>query len=100
MDRTSPCIQRMAARFKRPDLRLPGMSYELIEEHGGLQWPFAEGAKPSVTRLYEGGVFPSETGKAKLFAIVWKPFPDQPNTDFPMVFNTGRTVEHWHTRTK
>jgi len=28
------------------------------------------------------------------------PFPEQPNREFPLIFNTGRTVEHWHTRTK
>jgi len=27
-------------------------------------------------------------------------FPEQPNAEFPLVLNTGRTVEHWHTRTK
>ena len=29
-----------------------------------------------------------------------QPFPDQPDAEFPFVLNTGRTVEHWHTRTK
>ena len=29
-----------------------------------------------------------------------EPFPEQPNNEFPFVLNTGRTVEHWHTRTK
>ena len=77
-----------------------GMTYELIEQHGGLQWPFPEGAVPSVTRMYEDGKFQTPDGKARLLPIEWEPFPDQPVKDFPFVFNTGRTVEHWHTRTK
>ena len=32
--------------------------------------------------------------------IEWEPFPEQPNDEYPFVLNTGRTVEHWHTRTK
>ena len=32
--------------------------------------------------------------------MAWEPFPEQPNDEFPFVLNTGRTVEHWHTRTK
>ena len=32
--------------------------------------------------------------------VAWEPFPEQPNDEFPFVLNTGRTVEHWHTRTK
>jgi assimilatory nitrate reductase catalytic subunit len=45
-------------------------------------------------------VFQTEDGKAKLFAIECHPFPEQPTRDYPFVLNTGRTVEHWHTRTK
>ncbi len=26
--------------------------------------------------------------------------PNSPTSAFPLVLNTGRTVEHWHTRTK
>ena len=29
-----------------------------------------------------------------------KPITDAPRPDFPFLLNTGRTVEHWHTRTK
>ena len=78
-----------------------GMTFESIEEHGGLQWPFPEGKtdyEPS--RLYADGVFEYDDGKAKLLPVDWKPFPDQPNTKYPFILNTGRTVEHWHTRTK
>jgi assimilatory nitrate reductase catalytic subunit len=78
-----------------------GITYDLIEQHGGIQWPFPEGTGVvSTTRLYEDGLFPTEDGKAKLFCIDWAPFPEQPNQDFPFILNTGRTVEHWHTRTK
>ena len=38
--------------------------------------------------------------RARLVPAEWKPFPEQPNVQFPLVLNTGRTVEHWHTRTK
>ena len=77
-----------------------GISYDLIERHGGVQWPLRSGEKAATTRLYEDGSFPTEDGKAKLFCVDWEPFPEQPNEDFPFVLNTGRTVEHWHTRTK
>jgi anaerobic selenocysteine-containing dehydrogenase len=35
-----------------------------------------------------------------LIPVTWEPFPEQPTGSFPLVLNTGRTVEHWHTRTK
>ncbi len=78
-----------------------GITYELLEQHGGIQWPLPENTQEiRTTRLYSGGHFPTEDGKAKLLCVQWEPFPEQPNPKFPFVLNTGRTVEHWHTRTK
>jgi predicted molibdopterin-dependent oxidoreductase YjgC len=79
-----------------------GLNYELIERHGGIQWPYPAKATAEVktTRLYSDGHFSTDDGKARLLCVEWEPFPEQPNADFPFVLNTGRTVEHWHTRTK
>ena len=78
-----------------------GMDYALLEKHGGIQWPFpAGGREVQTSRLYSDGKFPTDDGKARFLPIEWEPFPEQPNSQFPFVLNTGRTVEHWHTRTK
>jgi anaerobic selenocysteine-containing dehydrogenase len=79
-----------------------GMTYDAIEEHGGIQWPFPAGASDpqAARRLYEDGRFETDDGRARLIPVAWEPFPDQPCSSFPLVLNTGRTVEHWHTRTK
>ena len=79
-----------------------GMSYDAIERAGGLQWPCPEGEGPASEprRLYADGVFPTSDGKARLIPTEWEPFPEQPRPGYPLILNTGRTVEHWHTRTK
>jgi len=78
-----------------------GITYDLLAQHTSLQWPLAEGEAPlPATRLYEDGVFPTATGRAQLVCAHFEEFPEQPNKQFPFVLNTGRTVEHWHTRTK
>jgi assimilatory nitrate reductase catalytic subunit len=79
-----------------------GITYEVLETHGGVQWPFPAGAEhPEATRrLYAFGSYQTATGKAALIPTAWEPFPEQPTPDYPLVLNTGRTVEHWHTRTK
>jgi assimilatory nitrate reductase catalytic subunit len=79
-----------------------GMTYAAIEEHGGIQWPFPAGCDDPrrVSRLYTDGRFETDDGRARLLPVAWEPFPEQPTRDFPLVLNTGRTVEHWHTRTK
>jgi assimilatory nitrate reductase catalytic subunit len=79
-----------------------GISYELLESEGPVQWPYAAGAADAAAtrRLYSDGHFSHDDGRARLLAIEWAPFPEQPSNDYPFVLNTGRTVEHWHTRTK
>ncbi|MGE0393568.1 MAG: molybdopterin oxidoreductase family protein, partial [Vicinamibacterales bacterium] len=79
-----------------------GMTYDEIESAGGIQWPYPEGSTdPTGTRrLYEDGQFQTVDGRAKLITTEWQPYPEPPNREFPFVLNTGRTVEHWHTRTK
>ena len=80
-----------------------GITYQALDEFGGIQWPFPKNcASPpeTVRRLYTDGEFQTPDGKAQLFCVDWTPFPEQPSTDFPFILNTGRTVEHWHTRTK
>ena len=79
-----------------------GMTYEAIERCGGIQWPYPEGStSPEQSRrLYTDGLFQTKDGRARLIPVKWEPFAEQPTKEFPFVLNTGRTVEHWHTRTK
>ncbi len=80
-----------------------GITYEALEETGGIQWPFpkdADSPAGAARRLYADGKFQTADGRAQLICADWEPFPEQPSANFPFVLNTGRTVEHWHTRTK
>ena len=67
-------------------------TWQQIEDEGGAQW----GGK----RLYADGDFPRAGGRALLHCVPCLPFVEQPNEEFDLILNTGRTVEHWHTRTK
>ncbi len=67
-------------------------TWQQIEDEGGVQW--------GGERLYQDGIFPNFDGRARLHCVPCEPFAEQPDDEFPIVLNTGRTVEHWHTRTK
>ncbi len=67
-------------------------TWQQLEDEGGAQW--------GGERLYADGIFPTATGKAQLYSVPCLPFIEQPNAEYNLIFNTGRTVEHWHTRTK
>jgi assimilatory nitrate reductase catalytic subunit len=67
-------------------------TWEQIEAEGGVQW--------GGTSLYTDGVFPTKDGRAQLHMVPCEAFVEQPDAEYGFVLNTGRTVEHWHTRTK
>ncbi len=78
-----------------------GMTYEKIEKLGGIQWPCNEKNPQGTSRLYsETMPCNTPTGKANLLALDWLPMVENESTAFPLILNTGRTVEQWHTRTK
>jgi assimilatory nitrate reductase catalytic subunit len=81
-----------------------GITYERIDAAGGVQWP-CPADDPDVPlggspRLYADGRFPNPTGRVRLQVVERQELRDRPRPEFPLLLNTGRTVEHWHTRTK
>ncbi len=78
-----------------------GMTYDKIEENRGLQWPCNEDSAPEGSqRLYTEGVFQYPDGKAKLLALPFVDDNERPNKEYPFWLNSGRVVEHFHTRTR
>jgi assimilatory nitrate reductase catalytic subunit len=67
-------------------------TWQEIEDANGLQW--------GGQSLYRDGIFPTPDGRARIHTVPCDPFVEQPDADYDFILNTGRTVEHWHTRTK
>ena len=83
-------------------LDISGMTYQKIEAARGIQWPFREqdeGLK-GTARLYSDGLFPTASGKANLLPINFYNNNEQPCDEYPFWLNSGRVVEHFHTRTR
>ncbi len=89
-------------------LDISGMSYDRIEKARGIQWPYREqdaardgDAKPrGDQRLYTDGVFQTPNGKANLICVDFVNNNEQPCEEYPFWLNSGRVVEHFHTRTR
>jgi len=77
-----------------------GMTYEKLEKERGLQWPCTEGDDVGAPRLYTDGKFQYEDGKAKLIALPFIDNNERPDEEYPFWLNSGRVVEHFHTRTR
>ncbi len=81
-------------------LDISGMSYARLEQNRGLQWPCPDGANQGTPRLYSDGRFPHPGGKARLIPLPFIDNNERPDVDYPFWLNTGRVVEHFHTRTR
>jgi assimilatory nitrate reductase catalytic subunit len=80
-----------------------GITYDRIDQVGGVFWPCPEGDDVPLggtPRLYGDRVFNRPDGRAMVLPVEPEPIRDAPRPAYPFLLNTGRTVEHWHTRTK
>jgi anaerobic selenocysteine-containing dehydrogenase len=103
-----------------------GLTYDRLRE-GGVQWPCTEDAPDGTERLYPAGRFNTDSdyaetfgqdldtgashtqtehrarqpgGRAFLQATAYRPPDEAPDPEHPLLLTTGRTVYHFHTRTK
>ena len=92
---------------------MSGMTYRRLEREGGLQWPCSSPDAPGTPRLYTDGKFNTaaetaqaygqfnnESGCAQLWGVQYQIPPEIPDAEYPFWLNTGRIIEHYHTRTK
>ncbi|HET6825240.1 MAG TPA: nitrate reductase [Amnibacterium sp.] len=104
-----------------------GLSYEKLRGGTGIPWPCNEEHPDGTNRLYGDGIFPTEfdraesfghdlltgatvgplkfralqaNGRAILKSAPYHPGTEAPDHEYPFLYSTGRTVFHFHTRTK
>jgi len=104
-----------------------GITYEKLRGASGIQWPCNEEQPEGTERLYVDGKFwaspdrcesygkdlltgaswesteytaTNPLGKAILKAAEYVPPYESPSEEYPFLLNTGRTIYHFHTRTK
>jgi ferredoxin-nitrate reductase len=118
---------RMVSKDTIPDYS--GMSYPMLRERGGVQWPCNARSPDGTERLYTDHQFPSrwqiaesyekdlrtghehtqreyrenvdpKSNRAFLLAGEYQVPVEVADDEFPLIALSGRQVYHWHTRTK
>ena len=97
------CFELMKKCSKGMPSDITGVTWEMLEESHGVQWPFPQGAtlEANERRLYSDGKFFTPNQKANFIfeQPMENPLPMTP--EFPMILNTGRgSVGQWHTQTR
>ena len=78
------------------DLDITGLSYAILDASGPQFWPYPEGAFEGTRRLYEDGVFPTPSGRARFVVTPYKPVAEPVDARYPFALNTGRLRDQWH----
>ena len=74
---------------------IAGLSYDRLENEGGIQWPCPTPDHPGTRFLYESD-FPRGP-RAKFVGFDQGPVAaETPSARFPLILNTGRVLYHWH----
>jgi len=75
---------------------LGSTGYENLEP---VQWP-VRGGEQGVPRLFADGRFAHADGKARFVPTPPRGPANAPDAEFPLVLNTGRIRDQWHTMTR
>jgi len=80
---------------------LAGLDDDAYDRLPPRRWPLPEGAAgEGGGRLFARGGFPTPDGRARLVPTPFRPLAARPGTAFPLLLNTGRARDQWHTMTR
>jgi assimilatory nitrate reductase catalytic subunit len=65
-----------------------------------IQWPVNQAYPQGRARLFSDGEFFTASGKAQFIAIEPRPPVNLPDKNYPLILNTGRLRDQWHTMTR
>ncbi|MFZ2541776.1 MAG: molybdopterin-dependent oxidoreductase [Gallionella sp.] len=65
-----------------------------------VQWPLNKSAPNGTMRLFTDGKFYTPSGKARMIVVAPRLPAVAADEDFPLVLNTGRIRDQWHTMTR
>jgi anaerobic selenocysteine-containing dehydrogenase len=124
---TEQCFEAWKACTRGRPCDYSGLSYEKLSRGSGIQWPCNDANPEGCERLYSDGRFNTDAdycelyghdlttgaaiseetyrtqnprGRAIIKAAEYRPPPESPDAEYPMLLTTGRIVYHWHTRTR
>jgi assimilatory nitrate reductase catalytic subunit len=75
---------------------LVGADYDAMQP---IQWP-VRGCGQGTARMFSDGHFFHADGRARFISVAHRAPKSVTNPDFPLILNTGRTRDQWHTMTR
>lgn len=86
---------------KGTNIDISGLSHERLINEGSFQWPVPHSKHPGTPRLFNDGTYFTANGKAHFNAPKHLHNKSEATSaEYPLILNTGRVRDQWHTRTK
>lgn len=79
---------------------LAGLSQEGYDRLEPVQWPAPRDARTGTVRLFGDGRFFTANGRARFVPVTPRQPASIPTSDYPLVLNSGRLRDQWHTMTR
>ncbi|MHB8885772.1 MAG: nitrate reductase [Methylovirgula sp.] len=76
---------------------LDNAAYDALEP---VQWPVRGGNVSGTQRLLEDGIYPTKDGRSHFIAVSFKAPRFSAETAYPLILNSGRLRDQWHTMTR
>lgn len=98
---TSEVYDEYCLMTKGTNIDISGLSYERLINEGSFQWPVPHKTHKGTPRLFSDYQFYTADKKAH-FNAPRKLFnqSEEPTREYPLILNTGRVRDQWHTLTK
>ena len=85
------------------DFNIAGLAELTPEQYDALapiQWPVPQVGHGGTARLFTDGRFYTASARARLVPVLPHAPANAPDDDYPLVLNTGRIRDQWHTMTR
>ncbi len=79
---------------------LAGLDKAAFDALTPVQWPVTATRRQGTARLFTDGRFFTSSGKARFIPITPQLPVNAPDENFPLILNTGRVRDQWHTMTR
>jgi formate dehydrogenase major subunit len=75
---------------------IAGMTWERLNNEDSLTYPLEHVGDPGQPVIFTDG-FPTQSGRGKFVPAKYIHADELPDNEYPLIFITGRQLEHWHT---
>ena len=89
-------IEQVFVEFAELTESYKGLKFRHLGGAGKL-WPCPDPENSEGTVVLCGDGFPTKSGRAKFSPAEVLPAAELPDAEYPLILNTGRVLQHWHT---